>query len=516
MARARRGETVRGYKLLNDFKMAGGGNCEWTFAQKDGKEYFIKVFLNPKYPKLDGPGSAETKEKLRKECEEFEKHQRDLNKRVKDIAGPGGRLVAATDFFREDNLFYKVALKVPAAPVVPKDIAKLDLTEKIRLLQNVSSALQGMHTQRIIHGDLKIDNVLLEKGPTGSFTARVIDFDSSYIAGAPPDIDNMMGDPPYYSPELLNYVQGKDTDPMKLSVASDVFALALVFHQYLTGEFPELPSEHKYACEAVRAGHVFSQDSLRDVGSTGLAGLLSNMLSHNPTDRPFGLSIANALREIAADPGRVIEVGPAGKKPDAPRPGPKPDPVKETKPTTKPGGLRGTGLKTTGGVKTSTEGPSPETESKPVISEPTPKVRTPGSDLTLPGTYRVEVGNLIKQLERVDKEIAKRKAIPVEPTRIKGSLAKSPRDLSVDESASLAELGVRLNELVKHADDLAQWISGDLAARPAPAKVPSDDSPVDIDDIAETAPESAEPTPIEADEPERILFDKGDIGHPLG
>ena len=128
----------------------------------------------------------------------------------------------------------------------------------------------------------------------------------------------------------------------------------------------------------------------------------------------------------------------------------------------------------------------------------------------------MEVGNLIKQLDRVDKEIAKRKAIPVEPTRIKGSLTKSPRDLSVDESASLTELGVRLNELIKHADDLAQWISGDLAARPAPAKAPSVDSPVDIDEIAETAPESAEPMPIEADEPERILFDKGDIGHPLG
>jgi serine/threonine protein kinase len=514
MARARRGETVRGYKLLNDFKMAGGGNCEWTFAQKDGKEYFIKVFLNPKYPKLDGPGSAETKEKLRKECEEFEKHQRDLNKRVKDIAGPGGRLVAATDFFREDNLFYKVALKVPAAPVVPKDIAKLDLTEKIRLLQNVSSALQGMHTQRIIHGDLKIDNVLLEKGPTGSFTARVIDFDSSYIAGAPPDIDNMMGDPPYYSPELLNYVQGKDTDPMKLSVASDVFALALVFHQYLTGEFPELPSEHKYACEAVRAGHVFSQDSLRDVGSTGLAGLLSNMLSHNPSERPFGLSIANALREIAADPGRVIEVKPA--KPRVSTPAHE----KIEKPEGKKGGLVINGRKvsdpSTPTSAPSTAGPAAATESKPVVAEPAPKVRTSGPDLALPGTYRVEVGNLIKQLDRVDKEIAKRKAIPVEPTRIKGSLAKSPRDLSVDESASLAELGLRLNELVKHADDLAQWISGDLAARPAPAKVPSVDSPVDIDEIAETTPESGEAMPTEADEPERILFDKGDIGHPLG
>ena len=511
MARARAGQTVHGFKLLGDFRMAGGGNCEWTFAEKGGKEYFIKVFLNPRYPKLDGPGSEETKNKLRKECEAFDKHQRDLNERVKKIAGPGGRLVAATEFFREDNLFYKVALKVPATPVLPKDIARFEVKEKIRLLQNVSSALQGLHAAGIVHGDLKIDNVLLEKNKEGTFTARVIDFDSSYIAGAPPDIDNMMGDPPYYSPELLNYVQGKDKDPKKLSVASDMFALAIVFHQYLTGEFPKLPSEHNYACEAVRAGHVFGPESLGDVGSPGLANLLSSMLSHNPADRPFGLKIANALRELAADPGREIDVKP-----------PKPPifkPLLPEKPVVAGGAggrIRGTGIDRKAPVETDPLGPPTEFGGKPVVTEPTPKVRGSGADLALPGTCRVEVTNLIKQLERVDAEIAKRKAIPVEPTRIKGSLAKSPRDLSADESASLAELGVRLNELIKHADDLAQWISGDLAARPAPAKATSTEMPVDIDEIAETTPESTEAMPIEADEPERILFDKGDIGHPLG
>jgi len=507
MARARTGETVRGYKLLRDFKMAGGGNCEWTFAQKDGKEYFIKVFLNPKYPRSDGPGSPKVKEQLRKECEEFEKHQRDLNKRVKDIAGPGGRLVAATDFFREDNLFYKVALKVPAAPVGPKDIARLGITEKIRLLQNVSSALQGMHNQKIIHGDLKIDNVLLEEGSKGSFTARVIDFDSSYIAGAPPDIDNMMGDPPYYSPELLNYVQGKDDDPMKLSVASDIFALALVFHQYLTGEFPELPRDHKYACEAVRAGHVFSPDSFREVGSAGLAGLLSNMLHIDSSSRPYGLTIANALRDIAADPGRVIDVKPTSPKPVVAPKDRIPPLEKESKSATKKGTLRGSGIKPLAGVDSPPAGPATVIESKPVAVAESPKVRVAVPDLVLPGTYRVEVGNLVKQLERVDKEIAKRKAAPVGPARIKGSLAKSPRDLSADESASLAELGDRLNQLIKHADDLAQWISGDLAARPAPAKATSSDLPVDIDDLSDTAPTTADAISIEPDKPERILFD---------
>ena len=516
MARARAGETIRGYKLIRDFKMAGGGNCEWTFAQKDGKEYFIKVFLNPKYPKPDGPGSPKVKELLRKECEEFEKHQRDLNKRVKEIAGPGGRLVAATDFFREDNLFYKVALKVPAAPIHPKDIAKLDLTEKIRLLQNVSSALQGMHTQRIIHGDLKIDNVLLEKGPAGSFTARVIDFDSSYIAGAPPTVDNMMGDPPYYSPELLNYVQGKDEDPKKLSVASDIFALALVFHQYLTGEFPELPSEHKYACEAVRAGHVFTPDSLREVGSAGLAGLLSNMLSHNPADRPFGLTIANALRDIAANPDREIDLKPATSATSAPKPPPKiSDPLIDKDPIYKKGVLRGSGIKIVDTGEAPKISVPKEDETKPADVETLPKVRTSSPDLALPGTYRVEIQNLIKQLDRVDSEIEKRKVVPVGPTRIKGSLAKSSRNLSADESASLKELGDRLNELIKHAEGLAQWIAGDLAARPAPARVPSSEMPVDIDEVTEPIPAASEMA-VEADVPERILFDKGDIGHPLG
>ena len=54
-----------------------------------------------------------------------------------------------------------------------------------------------------------------------------------------------------------------------------------------------------------------------------------------------------------------------------------------------------------------------------------------------------------------------------------------------------------------------------LAARPAPARVLSAEIPVDIDEVTESIPAATELT-FEADVPERILFDKGDIGHPLG
>ena len=33
---------IGAYQLLSPFEMKDGGNCEWTFANKGGKTYFIK------------------------------------------------------------------------------------------------------------------------------------------------------------------------------------------------------------------------------------------------------------------------------------------------------------------------------------------------------------------------------------------------------------------------------------------------------------------------------------------
>ena len=43
MAIPKQGELLRGYKLLEDFKIVGGGTCQWTFASKDGGDFFVKM-----------------------------------------------------------------------------------------------------------------------------------------------------------------------------------------------------------------------------------------------------------------------------------------------------------------------------------------------------------------------------------------------------------------------------------------------------------------------------------------
>ena len=70
-----KGEVINGYTILKDFVVAGGMS-KVSFAEKGGKEYFIKEFLTPKYPLPDSPGSEKMKAQSRIACEAFEKHHR--------------------------------------------------------------------------------------------------------------------------------------------------------------------------------------------------------------------------------------------------------------------------------------------------------------------------------------------------------------------------------------------------------------------------------------------------------
>lgn len=527
MPRAKAGESVRGYKLLKDFKMAGGGNCEWTFAVKDGKDYFIKVFLNPKYPKPDGPGSPEIKRKMTAECERFETHQRKLNDAVKKIAGVGGRLVAASDFFREENLYYKVALKVPVTPITAKEIAKLPLPQKIGLLQNVSTAVTSLHKQRIVHGDLKVDNALLEKsGGDGSFIARLIDFDSSYFSGEPYEVDEMVGDPPYYSPELLNYVQKRETNPLSLTPKSDIFALGIVFHQYLTGESPSIPDEHQYACEAVRAGYVFTPEVVSGVGSDGLARLISSMLELDPERRPDAFNIQNMLKDIRS-----------GGDPTAPSlrppPGPPPAPVA---PSGKRG-LRGPGLKVEPSPAVSTPtspgAPAPARPiksglkiSKEFLAKPedkaadspsgdaainvdaalaaasAPPAPVPGADLSLPSKYKIVLTNLISSLTKLETIVDEKTTPPEAPPRVKGTMRAAPLSLSSEQSSSLSEIASRLEQLQKHTDEVVAWLRGETTERPLFAGLAPD---LEVSDAADVPPLRVEVESAPGAEPETII-----------
>ena len=65
------GNMLGEYILSDRLTSQNSGFSVWGYGTKQGKEYFIKQFLSPKYPEDDGISSPKRLEKRRKLCEDF-------------------------------------------------------------------------------------------------------------------------------------------------------------------------------------------------------------------------------------------------------------------------------------------------------------------------------------------------------------------------------------------------------------------------------------------------------------
>lgn len=231
-------------------------------------------------------------------------------------------LIVTLDFFRWGAKYYKVTEKVDVSGLSASNVVTLDFKTQLVLLKTVAHSLKILHDLRIVHSDLKPSNVLI-KCTELDYTTKVIDFDNAYIAGSPPPPEEIVGTINYYSPELLGYIQGADVAAHQLGVASDVFALGLIYTEYLTGAPPpfDVASYHEPAV-AVRNGHTLRIP--RTAVPADLADLVDRMLAADPGSRPTIAGVHATLMSIR--PG--AEAGTA-----VPAPGP-------------PSLLRGKGLRT--------------------------------------------------------------------------------------------------------------------------------------------------------------------------
>jgi serine/threonine protein kinase len=101
---------------------------------------------------------------------------------------------------------------------------RLPLAETVRIVTQIASALQALHNARIIHGDVKPDNVLLDEAGN----ARLVDFGIAHIATTMGiHSESLSGSVPYLAPEQLEHGHA-DT-------RSDVYALGLVAYELLSG-----------------------------------------------------------------------------------------------------------------------------------------------------------------------------------------------------------------------------------------------------------------------------------------
>ncbi|PYY51913.1 protein kinase [Curtobacterium sp. MCBD17_023] len=277
------GDVLNGYTLLADFSVVGAGLSRWTFATKGGREYFVKEFLSPTYPEDSAPGSDRVKARKRERCAAFEARHAAMQTALAPLSTYGGNLIVTLDFFRAGAKYYKTTERVESEDLGVAGIAALPFRQRLVLLKSAAHSLKILHDLRIVHGDLKPDNVLVKRTDLG-YTSKLIDFDNAYVAGDPPPPAEIVGTINYYSPELLGYIQEDGVAAADLGTAADIFALGLIFSEFLTGQLPAYDRAYGEPAVAARSGVVLRVD--RTSLDPALADLVDRMLLADPAARP--------------------------------------------------------------------------------------------------------------------------------------------------------------------------------------------------------------------------------------
>ena len=112
---------------------------------------------------------------------------------------------------------------------------KVPLEKAIEITRQIADALDYAHERKVVHRDVKPANVMIETDADGKVTARVLDFGlaaeiRSSMGRVSQEIHDTSGTRPYMAPE--QWLGGKQ------GPATDQYALAVLFHELVTGEVP--------------------------------------------------------------------------------------------------------------------------------------------------------------------------------------------------------------------------------------------------------------------------------------
>jgi len=179
----------------------------------------------------------------------------------------------------------------------------MDLERAASIVKQIGDALDHVHENGIFHRDLKPENIMLRRSTD---SVVLIDFGIAKIRASVVGVSTVShttaGTLPYMSPEQL---RGENITP-----ASDVYSMAIVAYEMVTGRRPFNPASPPQLLEMQRAGIRVKPRQLRENLSAKADDAIIRALRFEPTARyrragEFGDELNRALRGKADKPFRV-------------------------------------------------------------------------------------------------------------------------------------------------------------------------------------------------------------------
>jgi serine/threonine-protein kinase len=178
----------------------------------------------------------------------------------------------------------------------------MDFEYAAHLIKQIGQALDVAHREGIFHRDLKPENIMLQVLSNGDEQIKLIDFGIAKVqnsqTGSTTEVSIVAGSLSYMAPEQLL--------AQPVSAATDIYALAILAYEMVTGRRPFTPDATSPAAaiqQVVRmqqSEDIVPPQRLRPSLTIAAQGILLKALSCDPARRPqdarvFGEELASAL-----------------------------------------------------------------------------------------------------------------------------------------------------------------------------------------------------------------------------
>lgn len=170
-----------------------------------------------------------------------------------------GRKYIVYEFIRGGSL-RDLLLRTPHVPV----------EQALSITRDVCAALAFAHSRRVVHRDMKPENLLLTE-PDWPFRAKLCDFGLSTRFRPGDRISSYFGSPAYMAPEQF----GQSYDHRV-----DVYAAGVILYEMLFGRRP-----HAGDAVSLRHAHIHVHPPLPKDGPPELLSVLTRMMAKNPDER---------------------------------------------------------------------------------------------------------------------------------------------------------------------------------------------------------------------------------------
>jgi eukaryotic-like serine/threonine-protein kinase len=177
----------------------------------------------------------------------------------------------------------------------------LTVDEALDLAMDLSSALRDLHEAKVVHRDLKPDNVILEPPAGGRRRAVVVDFGVGRVETAPDEeaptsiteANTAVGTLPYMAPEQL-------LSSATATAAADVYAMGAILFRSISGEtvFGDVDDGVAARRKLVDDAPPLSIPRIDPVAA-GLSSIVARALRREPEERPTAAVMLAELTALA-------------------------------------------------------------------------------------------------------------------------------------------------------------------------------------------------------------------------